>query len=57
MTYEQWSEEEGQLANERAIEIVISRLPAYNPPPLDQKVDDALLAFMNGRKPELLGGI
>ena len=57
MTYEQWSEEGSQLANERAIEIVKSKLASYKPPPLDQKVDDALLAFMNERKTELLGAV
>jgi trimethylamine--corrinoid protein Co-methyltransferase len=54
--YEQWEQEGGEDAYERAHEKVKQLLKEYEAPPLDEATDEALLDFMERRKAELDGG-
>ena len=52
-SYEQWSEEGGLDAAQRANAIWKKRLAQYEPPPLDYAVDAEMLDFVARRKAEL----
>jgi trimethylamine--corrinoid protein Co-methyltransferase len=54
--YEQWVEEGAQDAYQRAHTQYKQLLQAYEPPELDEDVEEALLAFMARRKEALLAG-
>jgi trimethylamine--corrinoid protein Co-methyltransferase len=51
-SFEQWTEEGAQEAAQRANTEWKRQLKAYNPPPLAEAVDEALLAFISKRKIE-----
>ena len=52
-SYEQWSEEGSLDAAQRANTIWKKMLNAYEPPPLDEAIDEAMLDFIAKRKDEL----
>lgn len=52
-TYEQWTEEGAKDMVARAREIARKMLDDYEAPPLDESVNEALLAFMAHRKEDL----
>jgi trimethylamine--corrinoid protein Co-methyltransferase len=52
-SYEQWLEDGGLDAAQRANAIWKSRLAAYEPPPIDPAVDEELREFIAGRKSEM----
>jgi trimethylamine--corrinoid protein Co-methyltransferase len=52
-SYEQWLEEGGLDAAQRANAIWKSRLAAYEPPPIDAAVDEELREFVARRKSEM----
>jgi len=52
-SYEQWIEEGGLDAAQRANKLWKSRLAEYEPPPLDDAIDAELLDFVARRKAEL----
>ncbi len=56
-TYEQWQEEGEKDALMRANAIAKTRLEQYEPPPLDQGIEEELRAFIQVRKAELPDGI
>ncbi|MEM7041331.1 MAG: trimethylamine methyltransferase family protein [Pseudomonadota bacterium] len=49
-SYEQWLAEGQKDATDRAIEKVKAMLAAYQPPPLDPAIDEALMAFIAERE-------
>jgi trimethylamine--corrinoid protein Co-methyltransferase len=49
-SFEQWRDAGERRVEERASDLVASTLAEYEPPPLDEAVDEALLDFMNRRK-------
>lgn len=49
-SFEQWSEDGGLDAAQRANTLWKRRLSEYEPPPLDSAIDEALLAFIAERK-------
>ncbi len=51
--YESWHEDGARTATERANRVWKQMLEAYEAPPMDEAVDDALKAFMAQRKEEL----
>lgn len=51
--YEQWQEEGSEDACKRAGKKVQQLLHDYEPPPLDEGIDEALVAFMEQRKREV----
>ena len=51
-SFEQWQEEGSLDAAQRANKLWKSTLAAYEAPPLDPAIDEALLAFMDRRKAE-----
>ncbi len=53
-SYEQWSEEGGLDAAQRANKIWKKRLSAYEPPALDTAIDEELLAFIARRRVEVV---
>jgi trimethylamine--corrinoid protein Co-methyltransferase len=52
-SYEQWLEDGGLDAAQRANALWKSRLAAYEPPPIDASVDDELREFVTRRKSEM----
>ncbi|MBI4883105.1 MAG: trimethylamine methyltransferase family protein [Actinobacteria bacterium] len=52
-SFEQWTEDGGLDAAQRANALWKRRLSEYEPPPLDTAIDEELLAFIAGRKAEL----
>ncbi len=52
-SYEQWLEDGGLDAAQRANALWKSRLAAYEPPPIDDSVDDELREFVTRRKAEM----
>jgi trimethylamine--corrinoid protein Co-methyltransferase len=52
-SYEQWLEDGGLDASQRANAIWKTRLAEYEPPPLDAAVDEELQAFVTRRKSEM----
>lgn len=52
-TYEQWSEEGSQDSLARASTLVTKKLAGHNAPPLDEAIDEELLAFIAKRKEAL----
>jgi trimethylamine--corrinoid protein Co-methyltransferase len=52
-SYEQWLEEGGLDAAQRASRVWRARLDAYEPPPLDDAIDAELREFVDRRKSEL----
>ena len=52
-SYEQWSEEGGLDASQRANAMWKKRLAEYEPPPLDEAIDEELRSFIDRRKAEL----
>ena len=52
-SYEQWSEEGGLDAAQRANQVWKDQLASYTPPPIDDGVDDELREFVARRKSEL----
>lgn len=52
-SYEQWSEEGSLDAAQRANTIWKKMLNDYEPPPLDEAIDEAMLDFIAKRKDEL----
>jgi trimethylamine--corrinoid protein Co-methyltransferase len=52
-SFEQWLEDGGLDAAQRASRLWRSRLDAYEPPPIDDAIDAELLEFINRRKAEL----
>jgi trimethylamine--corrinoid protein Co-methyltransferase len=52
-SYEQWLEDGGLDASQRANAIWKQRLAEYEPPPLDPAVDDAMVEFVTRRKAEM----
>ncbi len=52
-SFEQWSEEGSLDAAQRANAVWKKRLAAYEAPPLDEAIDEELLAFIERRKAEL----
>jgi trimethylamine---corrinoid protein Co-methyltransferase len=52
-SYEQWSDEGGQWHQERAAKLWRKMLADYQPPPMDEAVDEALLAYMAQRREEI----
>ena len=56
-SYEQWEAEGGKDANERATARAQSLLRQYEAPPLEEAVDEALLAFIAKRKSALPEGV
>ena len=52
-SYEQWLEDGGLDAAQRANTIWKARLAAYEPPPIDPAVDEELRAFVTRRKAEM----
>ena len=52
-SFEQWSDEGGRDAAQRANAIWKERLAAYEAPPIDTAVDEELRAFVTRRKAEL----
>jgi len=52
-SFEQWEAEGAQTHDQRAARIARDRLAQYEPPPLDQGLDEALQEFMDRRKAEL----
>lgn len=52
-SFEQWSEEGGLDAAQRANAMWKKRLAEYEPPPLDEAIDEELCAFIARRKAEL----
>ena len=52
-SFEQWESEGGQDANERAIRKVRQMLADYEPPPLDESIDEELRDFVARREREL----
>jgi len=51
--YEQWLADGAKDANTRALEAARQMLAAYEPPPLDPAIDEALSAFIAKREAEL----
>jgi trimethylamine--corrinoid protein Co-methyltransferase len=49
-SFEQWTEEGGTDCAQRANKQLKKMLNAYEAPPLDPAIDEALLAFMEQRK-------
>jgi len=49
-SFEQWRDEGAQDMQQRAHIIYIKMLTAYQMPPLDESIDEALLDFIAGRK-------
>ena len=49
-SYEQWLAEGRKDANDRAVEKAKAMLAAYQPPPLDPAIDEALTAFISQRE-------
>jgi trimethylamine--corrinoid protein Co-methyltransferase len=49
-TYEQWTEEGSRDSLARASELVSAKLKAYEAPPLDEGIDEAMQAFIAKRK-------
>ncbi len=56
-SYEQWVEEGSRDANARALEKVAAMLAAYEAPPIDPAIDEALKAFIAEREAELPEGV
>ncbi|MGH6720138.1 MAG: trimethylamine methyltransferase family protein [Alphaproteobacteria bacterium] len=56
-SFEQWLAEGEQDANTRAVATAARMLEAYQAPPLDPGVDEALQAFITKRKAELPDGV
>jgi trimethylamine--corrinoid protein Co-methyltransferase len=52
-SYEQWSEEGGLDAAQRANKMWKQQLAAYESPPIDDAIDEELLAYIARRKAEL----
>ncbi len=52
-SYEQWSEEGGLDAAQRANKMWKRQLAAYEPPPIDDAIDEELRAYIARRKAEL----
>ena len=52
-SYEQWLEDGGLDAAQRANTLWKSRLAEYQPPPIDSAVDEELRAFVGRRKSEM----
>jgi trimethylamine--corrinoid protein Co-methyltransferase len=52
-SFEQWSEEGSTTAAERATAVVSNRLASYEPPALDDAIDEELREFVARRKSEL----
>ena len=52
-SYEQWSEEGGLDAAQRANKVWKEQLASYEPPPIDDGVDEELREFVDRRKTEL----
>ncbi len=52
-SFEQWSEEGGLDASQRANALWKRRLNEYQPPALDEAIDEELLSFIERRKSEL----
>jgi trimethylamine---corrinoid protein Co-methyltransferase len=52
-SYEQWLEEGSRTAAERANELWKTQLAAYEPPPLDEAVDEELREYVDRRKAEM----
>jgi len=55
-TYEQWFEEGSQDSLARASTLVTKKLAGHNAPPLDEAIDEELLAFIAKRKEALPTG-
>jgi trimethylamine--corrinoid protein Co-methyltransferase len=49
-SFEQWEMDGAKDANQRALETARQLLDAYEPPPLDPAIDEALLAFIRERE-------
>jgi len=56
-SYEQWEAEGAKDANARATERAVKILAAYEPPPIDEGVDEALRDFIRRRKAVLPDGV
>ncbi len=52
-SYEQWLEEGSLTTPQRANALVKEKLAAYEPPPLDEAIDEELQAFIAKRKAEM----
>ncbi len=52
-SYEQWLEEGSLTTPQRANALVKEKLAAYEPPPLDEAIDEELQAFIARRKAEM----
>lgn len=52
--YQTWAEDGAKTATERALQVWKRLLAEYEPPPMDPGVDEALVAFMERRKEELM---
>jgi trimethylamine--corrinoid protein Co-methyltransferase len=52
-SFEQWSEEGGRDAAQRANQLWKERLAAYEPPPIDDAIDEELRAYVARRNAEL----
>jgi trimethylamine--corrinoid protein Co-methyltransferase len=56
-SFEQWEAEGSQTQEQRAARIAQTRLAQYEPPPLDEGIDEALKDFMARRKADLPDGV
>ena len=56
-SFEQWEAEGSQTHEQRAIRIAKDRLAQYEPPPLDEGLDEAIQDFITRRKAELPDGV
>jgi len=56
-SFEQWEAEGAQDANQRATAAAQRLLKAYEPPPLDPAIDEALQDFIQRRRRELPDGV
>jgi trimethylamine--corrinoid protein Co-methyltransferase len=52
--FETWKEDGARTATERARDLWKKLLASYEPPPMDQAVDEALQDYMARRKPDLI---
>ena len=53
LSFEQWTEDGALDAAQRANKVWKRRLAEYEPPPLDEAIDEELLAYIDKRKAEL----